>query len=168
MKKLRIYLDTSVICHLDAPDRPERMADTLRLWNLIKTGEYDVVLSSVDFFELAKCSQEKRAVLAEFLTQIQYQNVDMTDDILVTAERFIELKVLTRKSYVDCQHIAAAIHAGCDLVVSWNFQHMVNVRTIKGAKVVTAAEGYKDILICSPNMLIGGGFDDENDPVSRP
>ena len=167
MKQLKIYLDTSVISHLDAPDRPERMADTLRLWELIKAGEYDVVLSSVDFFELGKCSQEKRAVLASFISQIQYQLLEVTDEILATAERFIELQVLTRKSYVDCQHIAAAIHAGCDLVASWNFQHMVNIRTIKGAKVVTTMEGYKDILICSPNMLTEGGFDDEGDVVSR-
>jgi len=161
MKKQKIYLDTSVISHLDAPDRPDRMADTIKLWELIKGDVYDVVLSSVDFFELAKCSEEKRAILANFLTQIKYQHIDVTDEILSTAEHFIELKVLTRKSYVDCQHIAAAIHAGCDLVVSWNFQHVVNIRTIKGAKVVTAIEGYKDILICSPNMLIEGGFDDE-------
>jgi len=36
---------------------------------------------------------------------------------------------------------------------------MVNVKTIKGAKAVTAIEGFKDILICSPNMLIDGGND---------
>jgi predicted nucleic acid-binding protein len=165
MKKLKIYLDTSVISHLEAPDRPDRMADTHKLWELIKAGAYDVVLSSVDFFELAKCSQEKRTILAGFLTQIQYQHIEVTDDILAIADRFIELKVLTRKSYVDCQHIAAAIHTGCDLVVSWNFEHMVNIRTIKGAKVVTTMDGYKEILICSPNMLIEGGFDDDSDTV---
>ena len=166
MKKLKIYLDTSTISHLDAPDRTDRMADTQKLWDLIKSGAYDVALSSVVFFELAKCSQEKRAVLAGFLSQIQYQHIEVADDILAIADRFIDLKVLTQKSYVDCQHIAAAIHAECDVVVSWNFQHMVNIRTIRGAKVVTAMEGYKDILICSPNMLIEGGLDDENNTAS--
>jgi len=166
MKKLKLYLDTSVISHLDAPDRPDRMADTLKLWEMIKSGVYDVVLSSIDFFELAKCSEEKRSVLADYLAQIQYQHIDVTDEILSTAEHFIELKVLTRKSYVDCQHLAVAIHTGCDIVASWNFQHMVNIRTIKGVKVVTAIEGYNDILICSPNMLIEGGLDDESNPIS--
>jgi len=69
--------------------------------------------------------------------------------------------ILTHRSHLDCQRIAAAIHTECDLVASWNFKHMVNVKTIKGARVITAIEGYKDILICSPNMLIEGGFDDE-------
>jgi len=43
---------------------------------------------------------------------------------------------------------------------------MVNVKTIRGARAVTAIEGFKDILICSPNMLFEGGFDDENDSIS--
>ena len=162
MKKLKIYLDTSAISHLDAPDRPDRMTDTLILWDMIKLGTFDVVLSSVVFFELGKCSDEKQNTLAGLISQIQYQHVDVTDDILSTAERFIEMGITTQKSHVDCQHIAVAIHAGCDLVLSWNFKHMVNIRTIKGAKIVTAIEGYKDILICSPNMLIEGGSDDEN------
>jgi len=123
---------------------------------------YEVVLSNVGFFELAKCSAEKRDILADFLSQIRYQHIEVDDEILATAERFIDLKILSRKSFLDCQHIAAAIHSGCDLVVSWNFKHMVNVKTIKGAKVVTTIEGHKDILICSPNMLIEGGFDDED------
>jgi len=39
MKKTRIYLDTSVISHLDANDTPEKMGDTLRLWEKIKSVE---------------------------------------------------------------------------------------------------------------------------------
>ena len=161
MRKLKLYLDTSVISHLDAPDRPDRMEDTFKLWEMLQSGVYNVILSSVDFMELAKCSEEKRAVFADFLTRIQYRYVDITDEMLKTAEHFISMKILTRKSFVDCQHIAAAIHSGCDLVVSWNFQHMVNIRVIKGAKIITTIEGHKDVLICSPNMLIEGGFSDE-------
>ncbi|MCL2619889.1 MAG: PIN domain-containing protein [Defluviitaleaceae bacterium] len=161
MRKLKLYLDTSIISHLHQLDAPDKMNDTLILWEHIKDSSYDVVLSSVGFYELGKCSAEKQVILAGFISQIRYQHIEVDDAILATAERFIDMGILTRRSYLDCQHIAAAIHAGCDLVVSWNFQHMVNVRTIRGAKIVTAIEGYKDILICSPNMLIEGGFEYE-------
>ena len=160
MRKLKIYLETSAISHLHARDRPDRMADTLSMWDIVKVGKYDVVLSTIVFNELFGCSQEKRVILAEHLAEIQYEHIDVTDEILRTADLFIDLNILTRKSYTDCQHIAAEIHSGCDFVVSWNFEHMVNVRTIKGAKVITALEGFKDILICSPNMLLEGGFTD--------
>lgn len=53
MRKLKIYLDTSVISHLDAPDTPEKMADTLKLWEGIKRGEYEVYVSYMTIDEFA-------------------------------------------------------------------------------------------------------------------
>jgi predicted nucleic acid-binding protein len=52
MKKPRIYLDTSVISHLDAPDVPDKETDTRRLWEDIKTGKYEVVISDLTIVEL--------------------------------------------------------------------------------------------------------------------
>ena len=52
------------------------------------------------------------------------------------------------------EHIAAAILSNCDIIVSWNFKHIVNVKTIRGIKVVTTMEGYKDILIYPPTALL--------------
>jgi len=63
------------------------------------------------------------------------------------------------KSFDDCRHIAAALVSGCDIIASWNFKHIVNARTIRGARIISAAEGFKDIIICSPTMLLGGDFD---------
>jgi hypothetical protein len=65
------------------------------------------------------------------------------------------------KSRDDCRHIALAILSGCDIIVSWNFKHIVNPHTMKGVKVITTAEGYKDLLICTPTMLVEGGVFDE-------
>ncbi len=42
MRKLKVYLDTSVISHLMQEDVPEKMADTLQLWELFREGMYDV------------------------------------------------------------------------------------------------------------------------------
>jgi hypothetical protein len=56
VKKLKIYLDTSVISHLDTPDTPEKMADTRRLWDAIKLGVFDAVLSNMQ----AKLTPQER------------------------------------------------------------------------------------------------------------
>jgi hypothetical protein len=82
------------------------------------------------------------------------------DKALRIASRFIDLGILKRASHDDCQHIAAAITSGCDVIVSWNFNHIVNLKTISGVKAVTALEGYADVLICTPSVIVGG---DEND-----
>jgi hypothetical protein len=69
---------------------------------------------------------------------------------------------LTQSSFDDCQHIAAAIISGCDAIISWNFRHIVNHKMINGVKVITAKEGYPDLLIYAPPMLLDEG-DEEND-----
>jgi len=51
--------------------------------------------------------------------------------------------------------------SNCDIIVSWNFRHMVNAKTIRGTKVISASEGFKDIMICTPSMLVSGDFSDD-------
>ena len=52
MKKLKLYLDTSVISHLDQQDAQEKMQDTQLLWEEIKIGLYDVAISDIVFAEI--------------------------------------------------------------------------------------------------------------------
>lgn len=159
MRKQRIYLDTSVISHLDAPDTPEKMAHTLQLWEQIQAGEYDVVLSQVDFDELERCTNEKLVILTDFLRLIKYSRVESDSATVELASKFIDFGILKAKSFDDCRHIAAALLSGCDIIVSWNFKHIVNTDTIIGTRKIVAAGGYKDIIICTPSMLTKGGYD---------
>jgi predicted nucleic acid-binding protein len=156
VKKLRLYLDTSIISYLDQPDAPERMAETRRLWERIKAGEYDVVISSVVNAEINKCQPAKRHILNGYLNEITYDTVPVNEKTVEVAERFVNLGILKEKSFDDCQHIAAAIVSECDAIVSWNFRHIVNANTMRGVKAVTALEGYDDLWIFTPSILLGG------------
>lgn len=158
MKKLRIYLDTSVISYLDQQDAPERMAETHQLWERIKAGQFDVVISDVTVAEIMKCAPSKQDMLFGYLGEIEYSKVEVEKDdaAIEIATRLVDLGVLHQKSYDDCQHIAAAITSGSDVIVSWNFKHIVNHRTMMGVKAVTALEGYDDLFIYTPPMLLGG------------
>jgi len=40
------------------------------------------------------------------------------------------------------------------MIVSWNFKHIVNVKTIQGVKAATTYEGYKDLMIYPPSALL--------------
>lgn len=161
MKKLKIYLDTSVISHLDAQDVPEKMADTLKLWEQIKLGKYEACISDITFDELAKCREPKRSFVLAQLDDIEYRHYENSNDVVSLAEKFVDFGILREKSMDDCQHISIAILSQCDIIVSWNFKHIVNPKTIRGVKMVITAEGYKDLMICTPSMLIEGGvFDD--------
>jgi predicted nucleic acid-binding protein len=159
MKKLKLYLDTSVISHLDQEDAPDKMAETRLLWEKIKAGVFDVVISDVDIQELNKCGEKKRNILYQYLGEITYTKVDTSDRAGEIAERFVDLGILKQKSMEDCQHIANAIVSGCDAIVSWNFKHIVNHKTQMGVKTITAQEGYNDLLIYTPSFLIGDDDD---------
>lgn len=153
-RKLKVYLDTSIISYLDQTDAPEKMHETQKLWEEFRQGKYEVYISDVVIREINECSEEKLQTLLSFLDQIQYTIVPFSDDLFELAETFIDFKILRQKSFDDCQHIAAALISGCDIITSWNFKHIVNVKTIQGVKIIATAEGYKDLLICSPSSII--------------
>lgn len=147
-------MDTSVISHLMQEDVPEKMADTRRLWEMFKDGKYDVYLSTVTLREIEKCSEPKKTQFIDWLNEIQFTTLDITEDVTIVANKIIEMGILTRKSFDDCQHIGAAIVNECDCIISWNFKHIVNIKTIHGIRAITNLEGYKNIDILSPTVLL--------------
>lgn len=154
MKKLKVYLDTSVISHLIQEDVPEKMADTLKLWDMFKEGKYDVYLSTVTLEEVSDCPEPKRSQMYDYLEQINYTPIEITDDMSDIAQQIIDMGILAKKSYDDCQHIAAAVIYGCDCIISWNFKHIVNIKTIRGVRAITNLKGYKPIEILNPSVLL--------------
>ncbi len=155
-KKMRIYLETSVISHLDAPDRPDRTEDTLLLWKEVLAGKYDIVVGEPVMAELEKCREPKRTFMMEELKKVRYNWVVETEETEQLAAEYIRVGGLPRKSEVDAQHIALATLAGCDAIVSWNFSHIVNIRAMSTVDAVNRRERLKPLLILSPSILLGG------------
>ena len=141
MRKLKVYLDTSVISYLSQEDAPERMKETLELWKDFTNGKYDIYLSQVTLDEIEKCPEPKRNVLYDYLSDIEYTKLEITAEILELAQKIIDMGILTPKSHDDCQHIAVAIVNACDCIISWNFKHIVNIKTIRGVRAITNLEG---------------------------
>ena len=42
-----------------------------------------------------------------------------------------------------------------DYIVSWNFKHIVNVRTVNGVRAITNLRGYNDIDLVAPTYFLG-------------
>jgi predicted nucleic acid-binding protein len=158
--KIKIYLDTSVISHLQATDTPEKMADTLLLWEDIKSGVFDVVISNVTIDEINDCSEPKRSFMLNELKNIHLTIIETETKVEELSQEFIHLGILKEKNIDDCMHIATALLAKCDVIVSWNFKHIVNDRTIEGVKTISKTKGFESIKIYCPSILIGGK--DEN------
>ena len=97
MKKLKVYLDTSVVSYLYQKDSPEKMQDTLLIWELFKKGIYEVYVSDIVFREIDRCNGEKLNILLDYLDQIEYYEVETDSNTIELAGKFIDFGILKKK-----------------------------------------------------------------------
>ncbi|MDR0868401.1 MAG: PIN domain-containing protein [Planctomycetota bacterium] len=158
MRKYRIYLETSLINYLYAPDTPEKMRDTWRLWHEIKEEKYDVIISDVVIAEINRCpNDDKKSKMFAELKQIAYTLITAKDnlDAKKLAGDYIANGGLPPRCQVDALHIAVASLADCDIILSWNFKHIVKLRAMRAVEAVNSRELLKNIKILSPTIFLG-------------
>ena len=160
-RKTKIYLDTSVLSYLKQEDSPDRMKATLQLWEELKTRDDIIIyLSDVTLAEVSDCYEPKRSFMRDKLKEIQFTFLTKDEDAERLAAQIIDLGILTNKSHDDCLHIAIAVLEACNYIVSWNFKHLVNVKTINGVRAITNLKGFSSIDIITPEMLLKGNEND--------
>ena len=71
------------------------------------------------------------------------------------ARRYLAEGILAANMLADAQHIAMATVANVDVLVSWNFRHVVNLQRIHAYHGVNAKLGYAPIEIRSPREVLG-------------
>ena len=162
MKKLKIYLDTSAIGYLDEQTSPKEMLEMQSLWELIKQDKFEVLLSNVTLDEIHDNENtEKVKVLVGFLSEISYTKINVNDDIRRIAASIKNNGLLMSDRHQnDRLHIACAVHSECDVIVSMNFKHLVNVNTVRGVRAISILECNRSIDIMSPISLIYREGDD--------
>ena len=155
---MKIYLDTSAIGYLDEQASPKEMQDMQSLWHKIQEGKYNAVLSDITLVELGRIKNpDKVKRLMGFLSEILYETISVNDEVERIAELIKRNGLLAAdKHQNDRLHIACSVVYACDLLVSLNFKDLVNVKTIRGVRVIASLGGYGNIDIVPPAMLIEG------------
>lgn len=146
MKKFRIYVDTSVIGGCCDPEFKEW---SLGLLEDFKNGVYSLVLSVLTEAEIYEAPEEVKIVYEEFRECVE-EILDLTPEAIELAEAYIKHDILTENYRDDARHIAVATVSGVDVLVSWNFKHIVHFGKIQKFNAVNIELGYKPILIHSP------------------
>ena len=73
------------------------------------------------------------------------------------SEAFLRKNVVPAARPEDARHVAMAIVHNLDVLTSWNFRHIVNIRREERFNAVAVLEGYHHHLrIVSPKELIYG------------
>jgi predicted nucleic acid-binding protein len=153
MKALRIYIDTSVVggC-LDLEFAPWSNG----LVQDFTEGRYRPVVSEVVATELEPAPDGVRAKWDEILG-LSPEFLEITEEVTAVAAQYAEHSALPSKFYNDLLHIALATVADVDVLVSWNFKHIVRLEKILIFNGVNLELGYKQLQIYSPREVSSYG-----------
>lgn len=148
--KPRLYFDTSVFGGVYDEEFAE--ISTL-LFEKVKLGQIICVYSDLSEAELKNAPENVR----NFFINLPKENtefVEVTEEAYLLAEKYIAEKVVGQTSADDCRHIATATLSKVDILVSWNFKHIVNVFRIRGYNSINLRRGHQQLDIRSPKEIV--------------
>ena len=148
--KQRFYFDTSVFGGVFDNEFEEA---TLQLFERVKLGKVIGVFSNLSEVELTNAPENVREYFKD-LPKANMERIVIGDEAIRLAEKYIEEKVVGETSFSDCLHIAAATLNKVDILVSWNFKHIVNVYRIRGYNSVNLRMNYLALEIRSPKEIL--------------
>lgn len=161
MKKLRIYVDTSVVggC-FDAE---------FQLWsNAImedfRQGRFALVLSDITAAEIQPAPRAVQRLYAELLLIAEV--LPVTEEALRVLDEYEHHGVLGPRFRNDMLHIALATAAGVDVLVSWNFRHIVRLDKMQQFNGINLELGYRPLAIYSPREVTTYGKENDSDQSS--
>ena len=116
-------------------------------------GKIICIYSELTETELVKAPIEVKKYFKQ-LPKESLEKVDINDDILTLAKKYVDEKVVGATSFDDCIHIATAPIHKADILVSWNFKHIVNVYRIRGNNSINLRMNYPYFEIRSPKEIV--------------
>ena len=142
---------------IDAPHLSNKEAITKEFFRMMeeKTDEYEIIVSPVSMEEIDHAPEvigdRSRAIL-QSIRATELPDRKEADDL---AQLYVAAETLSQKHFNDLLHVAYAVSARCDYVVSWNMRHLVRVWTINHVNAVNFEHQYPMIQIVTPEVFTG-------------
>lgn len=146
---MKVYVDTSVFGGYFDEDFSEW---SVKLIEQFMIGKKIAVISNITEDELKNAPEKVRTLFYNIPAE-QKELVKLTNEAKELANKYIKEKVVTKKSLLDAQHIAIATLNKVDVLVSWNFKHIVNYNKIRLYNSVNLKYGYPLLEIRNPREL---------------
>jgi len=122
-----------------------------------------VVLSEVIAAEIEPAPKPVRELYLQLLSI--GETLSVTEEALSLLAAYESYGVLGPRFSNDMLHIAIATAGGVDVLVSWNFRHIVRLDKIQRFNGINLELGYKTLAIYSPREVTTYGRED-TDPSS--
>jgi len=151
--KRRIYIDTSVVGGYFDDEFSE---NTIPFFESVKKGEITILVSDILEAELLRAPSFVKELL-DSMPKNHVEKIRLTQEAIILADKYIEEKVVGKTSRADCQHIAIATISRAEVLVSWNFKHIVNLDRIRGYNGINYKSGYPMLEIRTPKEIYNYG-----------
>jgi predicted nucleic acid-binding protein len=150
-RRIKIYLDTSVVSASFDEKNPERQLLTQRFFEQVET--FDAYISEV---VLAEIDETRDALLKKKLRKaaISFKLLPIDEESRVLADEYVKQRAIPSDYPEDALHISIATINEINYLLSWNFEHIVKVKTRRIVNMVNASLGYPDLEIVTPAELI--------------
>ena len=148
---MKIYLDTSVLSAMFDTRNPERLEITKEFFAGQATNR--LVVSELTLAEIAATPNEGMRVAMSGVAE-RCEAVTVTPDADRLAMRYIEAGAVSEWFSADAYHVAIAVVCGADVIMSWNFRHIVRRKTRDIVNMVNTLHGYAHIEIVTPGELL--------------
>ncbi|OFY66641.1 MAG: PIN domain protein [Bacteroidetes bacterium RIFCSPLOWO2_02_FULL_36_8] len=148
--KQRIYIDTSVVggCFdKEFKEWSDKLFDDFRSGNKIAVIS-DITLDELSFSRPEVCNH------LDTIPNDHKEYVFNDEQAEELADKYIKEKAVTQKSHEDALHIAIATVNKVDVLVSWNFKHIVNLDRIRKYNAVNLMNGYTMLEIRNPREIL--------------
>ena len=149
MKNISVYTDTSVFGGV-FDDEFKRASSTF--FEQVKLELFRLYISPIVRNEVSLAPQQVQDFYKEILPFAKI--IDISDEALKLRDSYLDVNIVSKKYSNDALHVALATIAGCSIIVSWNFKHIVHFEKVALYNAINISEGYKQISIYSPLEVI--------------
>jgi predicted nucleic acid-binding protein len=157
MKKVSLYMDTSVLGGLFDIEDKKRVDTADSLIKLIKNKIFEGFISFLTLEEMVKAPYEIREKLRNTVTESGLKILEETEECIELANAYVNNEIIPAKYRNDARHIAIGVYHEVDFIVSWNYRHMVNITVKRLINSTNLRMGYKPVEIISPEEVVGYG-----------
>jgi len=153
--KLRIYVETTVWSFALADDAPDYRADTEEFLDRCRRRVFAPFISALVAEEISRAASPLRERLDKLVTEVRPTLFTLSERALALADAFLAAGVVPPSKPEDAGHVAAAFDRRLDVLVSWNFHHIANVRRAERFNAVAVLQGYHhEVRIVSPSEVL--------------
>ena len=146
---MKIYIETSVPnAYLDST-KPERQQETQAFWK--RLPGYQVYISDFVVKEIQQTPQQRRRNDLMALVKSFEQLEGDREEIDALTRHYVTSGVIA--VLADAKHLAIAVTYNIGILVSWNYRHLVKLKTKRAVNALHLTEGYAPIEIVDPSML---------------